>query len=353
MIGHTIEPTQVPRDNIELEEQAIALASSANRLSACLPKAVQYGIGELVRSMNCYYSNLIEGHPTLPREIDDALKFRYSDEPDRRDLQLEAVAHIQVQKMIDLDEDPEVSPTSVEYIQWLHYEFCSRLPADMLVLRHPKSAEEVQIVPGEFRLSDVEVGRHLPPNFNDVENLMKYFAQAYDIQNHRGLALTYSLPASHHRLLWIHPFVDGNGRVARLMSHALLKRLGLGTPLWSVSRGLARSVEEYKRALAEADQPRQGDLDGRGNLSLSAMIKFCKYFLSTCIDQISFMESILDPSELGRRIRLYVRDEMDAGRLPNGSLEIIMEAFNAGEVERGENQRIDWLSRKTSAPNII
>ena len=81
MNGYSIEPI-LPRGEIfELEEKALELTRVANRVTASLPPAVQIGVGDLVRSMNCYYSNLIEGHQTLPRDIDDALQLRYSDEP--------------------------------------------------------------------------------------------------------------------------------------------------------------------------------------------------------------------------------------------------------------------------------
>ena len=133
MTSHSIEP-MLPSGALDaLEEQALQLTSVANRLSASLPSEALLWVGELVRSMNCYYSNLIEGHPTLPREIDDALKLRYSDEQERRDLQLEAVAHIEVQRMIDLGDDPDDDPTSVSYIKWVHHEFCRRLPDELLV----------------------------------------------------------------------------------------------------------------------------------------------------------------------------------------------------------------------------
>ena len=316
----------------ELEEQALKLTSVANRLTASLPPAVQVGVGELVRSMNCYYSNLIEGHPTLPREIEDAIKLRYSDDPERRDLQLEAVAHITVQRKIDAGEDPDCDCTSEEYIKWIHREFCELLPPEMLIAKHPTTDEEIPVVPGEFRQTEVTVGRHLPPDYSDLPELISYFSRAYEATRHRGVAAILTIPAAHHRLLWIHPFIDGNGRVARLMSHAMLLRSGLGSPLWSVSRGLARGVDRYKSTLAAADQPRRGDLDGRGNLSQQALVDFCHFFFEACIDQVTFMETLLNPSELGRRIRLYARDEVDSGRLPKGSEEVLLEAFNAGEV---------------------
>ena len=335
-----MEPMLPGGDLSRLEEQVLELTSAANRLSASLPSETLLGVGELVRSMNCYYSNLIEGHSTLPREIDDALKLRYSDEPERRDLQLEAVAHIEVQRMIDMGEDPEDEPTNANYIKWVHHEFCKRLPEDMLVAKHPKTGIVARVIPGEFRKTEVVVGRHVPPDHTDLDDLLDHFEQAYASTRLRGLSTLFAIPAAHHRLLWIHPFVDGNGRVARLMSHAMLIRAGLGSPLWSVSRGLARNIDRYKATLAAADQPRHGDLDGRGSLSLKALSEFCQFFFESCIDQVRFMEELLGPSELGRRIKLYARDEIDAGRLPNGSTEILMDAFTFGHVERGKIQEL-------------
>jgi Fic family protein len=67
--------------------------------------------------------------------------------------------------------------------------------------------------------------------------------------------------AAHHRLLWIHPFLDGNGRVARLMSYAmLLDTLDTGG-VWSIARGLARNVTTYRAQLADCDRVRRSDLD--------------------------------------------------------------------------------------------
>src|SRR6266852_6760589 len=85
-----------------------------------------------------------------------------------------------------------------------------------------------------------------------------------------------------------------------------------------------------------ADSPRQGDYDGRGSLSEKALIEFCMFFLRVCIDQVVFMRSILDPENLLRRIELYCRDEVEAGRLPKLSYTVLREVVLSGEIERGK-----------------
>lgn len=319
-----------------LEDKVLTLVGEAKQLAGQLHPIMRESIGDLVRSMNCYYSNLIEGHDTHPRDIDRALANNFSDEPKRRELQQEAVAHIHVQKLIDKAEDPDVWPASAAYASWLHEEFCSRLPPEFLWVTNPSSGERVQVVPGEWRKREVRVGMHEPPEAADLPRFMTRFDQAYSSPMLSRMRRIQAVGAVHHRFLWIHPFLDGNGRVARLMSHALLKQLGVGTSLWSVARGLAREVGHYKELLTAADAPRRGERDGRGNLTQAGLIKFCDFFIDQAIDQIRFMESLIETNTLLTRIEIHVEEEVRAKRLQRGSFQVLREAVLAGEVERSK-----------------
>lgn len=330
-----MEPMLPAEGTRELEDQALELVASSSRLAGQLSKQVQSAVGELVRAMNCYYSNLIEGHDTHPRDIDRAMASDYHRDPKRRALQLEARAHIELQRKLDYGEAPDAPPTSSGYITWLHSEFCSKLPEELLWVENPTTKERLRVVPGEFRGRDVQVGRHIPPPVEALPELLVRMEHAYNPSHlSRAMAIV-SAAAAHHRLLWIHPFLDGNGRVARLMSHAVLLQTGVGSSLWSIARGLARNVDRYKSALAAADSRRYNDLDGRGTLSERQLVEFCKFFLEVSIDQVHFMEDLLQPSEILRRMKLYVDDEVDRGRLARGSLPLLREALLAGELERG------------------
>ena len=329
----------MPEEAQGLENYATDLVAKTSALAGRINPILAAGIGNLVRSMNCYYSNLIEGHHTFPVDIDRALNNDYAQEPERQNLQKEARAHIEVQRLIDRGEAP--SPVvSKEFIIWVHREFCQRLPDDLLWIENPQTRERLRVVPGELRKRHVKVGRLVPIDPDDIPAFLNRFAEAYNSPMLSKLRKVIGVAASHHRLLWIHPFIDGNGRVTRLFSHAWLRELGIGSELWAISRGLARQVDEYKKMLAVADEPRRGDLDGRGNLTQQGLNQFCNFFLATCVDQIAFMESLLEPAELLRRIEIWSEEETRAKRLPRGSWPLLKEAVVAGEFSRGRSAEL-------------
>lgn len=332
---YAMEPMMPPEGEKKLEDIAFDLSTKAHALAASVHPVLGKSISPLVKSMNCYYSNLIEGHYTHPRDIDRALRSDYETQPEKRNLQQEARAHIEVQGLISgLSMDMPLISSS--FISWLHREFCSRLPEELLFVYHSTTEESLRIIPGEFRKSSVQIGYHiLPPKAEEISIYMRRFEEAYCPSRHNKIRQLISVAASHHRLLWIHPFYDGNGRVARLFSDTLLQSFGVRNDLWSISRGLARTVQDYKRLLAEADLPRLNDVDGRGNLSQRGLIRFCAYFLTACIDQVEFMGALLDMKNFLNRLEKICETFIIQGKLKPGSFPLLREAFFAGEIERG------------------
>jgi Fic family protein len=301
--------------------------------------------------MNCYYSNLIEGHNTRPRDIERALVNDLDADQPRRNLQLEARQHIRLQRDIDrrFAEGTLPDAASTYFICELHREFYHDAPEAML--RIESAGRSFIMIPGELRSQpehDNAVGRHQPPSSAVVQQLMSYFANRYSFAKLSASGRLLALAAAHHRLNYIHPFPDGNGRVSRLMSHAMALQAGIGAHgLWSIARGLARGLEsrtEYKSMMDHADTPRQGDLDGRGNLSRQALEEFSVWYLKVCLDQIRFMTGLFQLETLAQRLKQYAR--IQGWRAEADKL--LVEILHRGEIARGDAEVITGLKERTS-----
>lgn len=144
-----------------------------------------------------------------------------------------------------------------------------------------RSEQGLLVEPGVWRDGDVTVFRHQPPTASSLPACLaradEMYARAWGYERY-----LVAVACAHHRWAWVHPFFDGNGRACRLQTHCALLRLTGG--LWSVNRGFARNRDGYYRCLSEADMPRMGDLDGRGNLSERGLMAWCDFFIAQCED---------------------------------------------------------------------
>src|SRR5664280_1543357 len=118
--------------------------------------------------------------------------------------------------------------------------------------------------------------------------------------------------------------------------------------LWTISRGLARHKADYQAALANADEKRMNDLDGRGYLSQRYFREFCHFFLTTAADQVEFMRELLALDGMLNRIAGYAERRESAKELPRGSALVLRELFLRGEIARGEVSRIIGASPRTA-----
>ena len=321
------------RHRAALSDVALELAMQAASFRSSLPDVIHAALADLVRSMNCYYSNLIEGHHTHPVDIERALHNDYSQNPEKRNLQLEAKAHIGVQQWLDKGGLQGRAATAAG-IREIHQRFCEQLPDELLWVKNAAGGQTLKVVPGELRQQDVKVGQHVAISAGAIPRFLERFERVYGGLGKAEKLL--AIAAAHHRLLWIHPFLDGNGRVARLMSHAMLMETLDSGSIWSVARGLARQEQTYKMHLANCDLPRRNALDGRGQLSKEALATFTRFFLETCLDQITFMKSLVQPEQLRSRILHWVEDEMRLNRLPSKTERIMEALLYRGSLPRSE-----------------
>lgn len=348
----------LPERADDLQDLALEVIQLSASLGTRLHPITLHTLRELLRIINSYYSNLIEGHNIHPHDIVRAMQQQYDTEPAKRNLQLESVAHITVQRQMEAWLQGEAPPNIAgqEFLCSLHREFFRLLPEEFHVMNNPDTGRESRVVPGELRTQPVKVGQHQPPGYDSLPAFMTRFSDAYAPEKHHGAAKLVAAAAAHHRLMWIHPFLDGNGRVARLFTEAYLHRIPVhGFGLWSVSRGLARRNTDYKSALTWADAPRRNDLDGRGNLSNEGLVKFCRFFLEVCLDQVEYMNTLLQLDGLVERVRSYVQlrgtaiipnpPGMDNLRPEAGRM--LQEVLLRGEAPRGSVIEESGLKERT------
>ena len=343
-----------PKEDHKLSELLLEVHFEAASLTEILHTETRKEVVRLLRHINSYYSNRIEGEHTTPADIERAVKEEYSSNEKKRRLQELSVAHIKVQEALDerLNSEPELNICASEFLCWLHKEFYRKLPDPFLWVENSEG-ERFKVIPGEIRKQDVKVGDHIAPDWRSLERFLKRFT-AYNPADLHGMKRLSAVAASHHRLTWIHPFLDGNGRVSRLFSYAFMRRARLDSHgLWTISRGLARNADAYKRMLAEADSSRRGDYDGRGYLSEKALREFSLFFFETALDQINFMKELLNLENLRERIEGYV-NLRSQGMLPGEkplrpeAARVLGEVMMRGFLARGEAQAISGLGERVA-----
>ena len=154
-----MEPMLPGSRHKQLLELAAQIASESAALGASLPQATREGLTSFLRNINSYYSNLIEGHGTHPRDVERALKQDFSASPQKRALQIESAAHVKTQMLVEerLTAEPALDVCSTDFLCWIHREFYQRMPPEFASVKDSRGRER-PIVPGALRTSDVSVG---------------------------------------------------------------------------------------------------------------------------------------------------------------------------------------------------
>ncbi|MBT9495036.1 MAG: Fic family protein [Paucibacter sp.] len=335
----------------ELVGRTRGVVIAAHQLQGATHVATRDLLRELVRSMNSYYSNRIEGQGTHPLNIDRALKADFSAQPGVAQRQRIALAHIDAERALEQDlkglvASEEVTLTS-DFLAKAHRALYSRLSEG------DRTTEDGHVVtPGEWRTDDVAVARHQPPTAASVPAFLAKMNQVYGRKAGLDQVLL-RIACAHHRTAWVHPFRDGNGRAVRLQTHGALYSLTDG--LWSVNRGLARQRDEYYTRLSNADMGRMGDRDGRGNLSERMLLEWCEFFIRVCEDQVSFMTKMLDLPSFKARLQTLMLVRNGTFGISEYRPELtapLHYIFAAGPIQRGEFVQMTGMGERTARTSV-
>ncbi|SMF08598.1 Fic family protein [Trinickia caryophylli] len=360
-----IEPA-FPDDGqmVDVLDRVGDLRAAAARLSASAGPASRAVLTPLLRAMNSYYTNKIEGQQTYPADLEAALEQKFSKEHETYRRQQLALAHMRLEAELEplalqMSWAEQLSP---DWITRIHRQLYEQLPAESRVILDAQGQVRGSLAPGALREIEVTVGNHLAPPAAMLPDLLRHFVFRYGVEHYSVNKKIVAAGASMHRLSWIHPFADGNGRVSRLQNHLLLTHLALTDGLWSPMRGLARRQGDYYAALSAADQRRRNDTDGRGNPSSSGLTHFVSFWLDVCLDQVNFMAGQLDFPSLEHRFNsLALQITHDFGRsmahsrtsiYPEQLGRALYRLFQIGKLDRGEFKAMLGVADRTASRTV-
>jgi len=298
----------------EYQNKLMELYQADTAINHLVPGSIRSSLEWLLRYVNCYYSNKIEGNFTHPKEL---LKLEVDDSDynlsSKSKPVVELLAHLELQLKLKNNSVAEGDVCKQDFIRSLHRSFYEGWPEEYRVVRGrdgsvvlDQESSPIMVAPGEYRSIDVKVGDHIAPSYKEVRAYMSWIESSFNLKNIHGTNRLMAAAALHHRVAWVHPFADGNGRVIRLLTDCYMRFSGLGGyGLWSITRGFGRDPSSYYNALAMADRARQGSSDGRGILSDSGLRFFIEYFIDTALDQVRYFSGLLEPKSLRIRIDFY------------------------------------------------
>lgn len=344
-----------------LKDMAQEVISSSAALEGRVAPTTAKVLGGNLRLLNSYYSNLIEGHRSSLKAIEEALERRYDPDSEKRYAQDLCVAHMKAEaELVGLLEARKGDNVAgQDFLKRIHFNFYQHLSPEHLYTHEENGFTDIPVLPGQFRDRPIAVGPNAalgasigPRPGEELERGMARFAQDYDQRRFHGDERLVAMAAAHHRLTWLHPFRDGNGRVARLFSTLYMASCGINrSNLWSLSRGLSRQKEEYMVNLFSCDPAPEGaaTLTECSDL-LADMIGF---MFEVCLDQIGFMSGLLSLETIEQRIEWFVsaNSTKTGGTLHPDSSRLLRAAFMRGEIPRGEAGTI--VNKATSTARKI
>ena len=301
---------------------------------------------------NTYYTNLIEGQHTEPATLAEGSRRKSA-----KELKQLSVEHMHAQSGLEaliLQRKAEIrwpDMFSPELVERVHERLFKNAGEDERQLEDGSFLQ-----PGQMRSECgriIRVGGHTAPAPDSVRAMMIRMKDRYGHAPDQRTRIVCAM-AYHHRMAFVHPFADGNGRVVRMLTHLQLHYLGMSAPLWSLSRGLAKRQDEYYQRLSSADKPRRGDLDGRGQLSEKALCEFIEFMLDICLDQMKYMEEMISVHTLRNRIEVALKaaPQFQQAGIKQECARALHILLTQGEITRSDFKVYTGLGLRTATEQL-
>lgn len=244
-------------------------------LTGTTPPWVFFGLKNLFQTVESVTSARIEGNKTTIADFVEAARH------DGSQAWNDSIAMIMnVERAIGKIESQDMAqvPIDRDYIFDLH----------KIAVEGLDPHDEGDDRPGAYRVAPRKItnSTHIPPAPADIRDLMDGLIDLINrpIPHQMELVRT---AAVHHRFVWIHPFGNGNGRVVRLLTYAMLAKGGYidrnGARLLDPAAVFGADKHVYYEKLAEAD-----------DLSTGGLTSWCEYMLGGLAGEVTKVDRLLD-----------------------------------------------------------
>lgn len=251
------------------------------RLGGTTPAPVFFQLKHIFHMLESLGSARIEGNHTT---LADYVESRLEPQPDTPTDPLREMANIE---------------EAMAYID-AHFATGQEVTEHFVRELHAMAVRELQregdATPGAYRTGPVQIAQseHLPPEPVLVPQYMGELA-AFINTTHAPKYDLIKVALAHHRFAWIHPFGNGNGRVVRLITYALLIKYGFnvktGGRVLNPTAVFCNDRDRYYAMLARADGGTPEGLEA-----------WCVYVLKGMLDELTKVDRLTDTQYLTDRI---------------------------------------------------
>ncbi len=357
-----------PQSRNELADKAATLTREASRLEGKVHPILAERLKKMVMFVSCYYANLIDNRQMHPFFVEQAFKGDYQDEPGKRDMQLLSRAHVKMQQMLEeaIQDNPGLNVSSKDFLKWMHTAYYRRVPKKFRGYEMHYAGKKNEIGPGDLNEANMQTSEGKASSGHGLESPIDSFSSIFDSSDYHGSDAIIAAALSHYQFMQLQPFSAGNNQIARFYTHSwFIQFHSHSRGLWSFARGVARKKDEYfnffpaKNATMRStghDENRSESSGSKrsytGQVSDNVLATFCDFFLTICLEQIRFMDRLLEPDHLLARIHKYISlrsVEMDGLPVLRDEVRFVLEAVVLrGSVARGEIARISGLGERTA-----
>lgn len=308
------------------------------RLEGTTPPELFYELKRIFHSLESIASARIEGNNTTVAEyIDSQLESSAVGDID------EAIREIQniEQTMLYIEEAiAENTPINRKLISELHQKLVAGLT--------PPPQGEGDHTPGMYRNHSVKIkgANHLPP---EAFSIASYMDELFDFidQEPSPKSELLRVAQAHHRFVWIHPFGNGNGRVVRLFTYALLLKYGfnvaIGERIINPTAVFCNDRGAYYEHLSQADL---GTNEG--------ILMWCRYVLSGLRVEIEKVDKLCDYSYLKNKIlKPALEFAQDRSIISSEEYKILQIAIERQEIQNSDLETLYPSKSKSTISNRI